>query len=459
MILFNSTRGGDSDVTFQSAILTGLASDGGLYIPNKIPIFTRSDIAAMSAMSYLDVFYHVIAPFTHSLFEKRELRELLTESLSHFKNKAIAPMVQLDSNLYVLELFHGPTLAFKDIALQFLGNLVPRLIGSDSRAIVLGATSGDTGAAALSGFAKAQNMSQFILYPHQKVSAIQRLQMTTLPASNIHCIAVEGSFDDCQSIVKQIFKSQWAQQKQLIAINSINWARIMAQIVYYFYAATRLGSPFKAINFSVPSGNFGNVLSGYYARCMGLPMQTLMVATNSNDILHRCIQNNDYSLNQIQQTIAPSMDITVSSNFERVVFDLCARDGPRCNFLMEQLQSEGKLTLNKYEWHQFKTTFSSCSVSEPEICRTIEKFYRNNNYLLDTHSAVGVCAAQTMEQNIPVVCLGTAHPSKFAAAIGPVVGLEDQRLHRLDNLQKLDERFTVLPAQVKTIRDFIDERH
>jgi len=455
-ITYTSTRAGKSGVSFAEAVLAGVDSDGGLYLPENLPIFDAKSLAELATLDYVNLCYCIVKPFVSNAINDSDLLQIITKSYQKFRHQAIAPLTQIKQNVFVLELFHGPTYAFKDFALQFLGQLASHLIDPNKPTTIIGATSGDTGAAALEGFVHQQSIQQFILFPHYKVSEIQRRQMTTRLESHIHCIAIEGDFDDCQRIVKYCLNNKVAQQR-FISVNSINWARILAQIVYYFYAATKLGAPAKAVNFVVPTGNFGNVLSAHYARAMGLPINSLSVATNSNDILHRTIANNDYTIQDLIMTHAPSMDIVVSSNFERLVFELLKGDSEQVKELMQQLANSGRLQLPDSAWKQLKQLFQSHRVGKATTIDTIQQYYQNSQYLLDPHSAIAVKAAEQLAPHIPTIALATAHPSKFAETIQALANIESEQLHQLDDLLNKKERFQTLPADHNVVQQYILE--
>lgn len=329
-IRYVSTRGQAPELNFEDVLLTGLASDGGLYVPNTLPIFGREQLTAMQGMSYPDLAYEIVSPFVGDCIDETDLRAILNETYAEFRHPAVAPLIQLDHNQWVLELFQGPTLAFKDFALQLLGRLLDHVLARrGEKVVIMGATSGDTGSAAIEGCRRCENIDIFILHPHERVSEVQRRQMTTVIAPNIHNLAVQGNFDDCQAMVKASFVAEpfLPDGRRLVAVNSINWARIMAQIVYYFYSALALGRIDSPTSFSVPTGNFGDIFAGYLAKKMGLPVEKLVIATNKNDVLHRVLTEGVYSRLSLEPTLSPSMDITISSNFERLLFDLAGRDG------------------------------------------------------------------------------------------------------------------------------------
>lgn len=349
-----STRGQAPAQSFEQVLLTGLAPDGGLYVPEELPQFSKEEIAQMAGLDYPQLAQKIITPFIDGAIPDDDLEEIIHRSYKSFANKAVAPLRMIGANEWVLELYCGPTLAFKDFALQLLGNLLDYVLKrNDQKVVILGATSGDTGSAALEGCRHSDNVDIYILHPYQRVSEVQRRQMTTVLGDNVHNIAVKGNFDDCQRIVKTAFGDQsfLPEGRQLVAVNSINWARIMAQIVYYFYASLQLGGPHRPVSFSVPTGNFGDIYAGYLAMQMGLPIKQLIIATNSNDILHRFMSSNDYAQGELKHTLSPSMDIMVSSNFERYLFDLFGRDGKALAAFMSAT-GEGSHSIDSERWKQ-----------------------------------------------------------------------------------------------------------
>ena len=414
-----STRGQAPALNFEEVLLTGLAEDGGLYVPESLPGFGQEEMAAMAAMDYPQLALQIIRPFVADCIPEDDLAEMLRDCYREFRHEAVAPLVQLDNNEWVLELFHGPTLAFKDFALQLLGRLLDYVLERQHRKVVImGATSGDTGSAAIEGCKRCSNIDIFILHPHQRVSDVQRRQMTTVQGDKIHNIAVRGNFDDCQAMVKASFndRSFLPPDRNLVAVNSINWARIMAQIVYYFYAAVALGAPHREVAFSVPTGNFGNIFAGYLARRMGLPIKQLIIATNSNDVLHRILTTHSYARGELRHTLSPSMDITVSSNFERLVFDLYQRDGAVVAALMQRFQDQD-ISFSESAMAEAQRLFSSQAVSDEETCQLIYDVFEASEYLLDPHSAIGVKAARDRrcDPGTPVPS-GYAHPGSSPGA-------------------------------------------
>ncbi len=455
-----STRGIAPSLEFEDVLLTGLAPDGGLYVPEKLPAFSAAEIAGFASKTYSELAFEVIAPFVAGSIPAGELREMLDQSYREFRHPAVTPLVQLGTNEWVLELFHGPTLAFKDVALQLLGKLFDYVLKRrDQRVVVLGATSGDTGSAAIEGCRHCEQLDMFILHPHQRVSDVQRRQMTTVAGDNIHNIAIEGNFDDCQALVKASFADQsfLPNGRQLVAVNSINWARIMAQIVYYFYAAVHLGAPHRPVSFSVPTGNFGDIFAGYLAKRMGLPIEQLVIATNSNDILHRTLSANDYSRHELLHTLSPSMDIMISSNFERMLFDLYGGDGNAIGAMMERFKTEA-LTLSEQALSAARELFASHRVDDLATCSTIKEVYASNEYLLDPHTAIGVNAARACWRNksTPMVTLATAHPAKFPAAVKQAgVPVEPQLPRHLHDLLQRTERFDVVANDLGAVQAFV----
>lgn len=410
-------------------------------------------------LSYVDLAVEVVAPFVGDALPRSELERIIAESYASFDHPEIAPVTELGDNEYLLELYHGPTLAFKDFALQVLGRLLDHVLkNNNQRVVILGATSGDTGSAALEGCRHSGHVDIFILHPHQRVSEVQRRQMTTVTGDNVFNLAVEGNFDDCQRIVKAAFADQsfLPADRQLVAVNSINWARILMQIVYYFSAALKLGAPDKAISFSVPTGNFGDIYAGYLAKHMGLPIDQLVVATNENDILHRFITNNDYSATQLSKTYSPSMDILVSSNFERYLFDMFGRDAEQLTDFMRRFGKE-KLSVSEEQWRQVQAMFDSASVNDDKTCEVIADVKQETGKLLDPHTAVGVESARIVRssRDAPMVTLATAHPAKFADAITAAgLDLPDLPPHLADLFER-DERYAVVVNDLAQVTSYI----
>ena len=418
-----STRGQAPDLTFEQAMLTGLARDGGLYVPSDVPVMPQAEIAALAGLPYEEVAFRVMRPFLGETFTDDEFREIIAKAYAGFGHDARAPLVQLDSGHFLLELFHGPTLAFKDFAMQLIGQLFEAsLKRSGDRVTIVGATSGDTGSAAIEAFKGLDAVDVFILFPHGRVSEVQRRQMTTPSEANVHALSMTGHFDDCQARVKDMFNDfAFRDEVRLAGVNSINWARVLAQVVYYFTSAVALGAPHRKVSFTVPTGNFGDIFAGYIARKMGLPIDTLVVATNQNDILHRCLATGDYTPDGVIPSISPSMDIQVSSNFERVLFDAYGRDGMAVAQLMDELKAGG-FKVSQGALQHLQDLFVSGRASEEETSATIKAMRAQTGELLCPHSAVGVKVAQDhLDQGVPMITLATAHPAKFPDAVANVI--------------------------------------
>ena len=456
-----STRGGCPPQNFEQVLLSGLAPDGGLFIPQTLPTFSAEQIETMKSLQYADLALEVVTPFVDGEIPTSQLKKVIDESYAAFKHPEVAPLTRLSEHEYLLELYHGPTLAFKDFALQVLGRLLDHVLRkNDQRVVILGATSGDTGSAALEGCRHSERVEMYILHPYQRVSAVQRKQMTTVPGDNVFNLAIEGNFDDCQRIVKAAFANQafLPSNKSLVAVNSINWARILMQIVYYFYAALKLGAPNKKVSFSVPTGNFGDIYAGYLARRMGLPVDRLIVATNKNDILHRFISRNEYSTTELSKTFSPSMDILVSSNFERYLYDLLGKDSPALCKFMDRFGKE-TLSVSAEQWAQMKSCFDSSSVDDATTCQLINELFTKNSILVDPHTAVGVKSGRDCSENTtsPIVTLATAHPAKFSDAIS-AAGLKEPNLpEHLGDLFDREERYAVLPNSLSSVTEFIQK--
>ena len=463
MMKYISTRGNAPELTFEDVLLTGLASDGGLYVPKEAPHYTLEEIESWRDLPYTELAHKIVYPFVEGCVDADALKGMLEDvyNNTNFGHKAIAPLQQLDNNEYVLELFHGPTLAFKDFALQLLGRLLDYVVTRrKEKVVIMGATSGDTGSAAIEGTKACDNVDIFILHPYGKVSEVQRRQMTTVEGDNIYNIAIEGNFDEAQDMVKASFGDQsfLRGERKLVAVNSINWARIMAQIVYYFYSSLNLGGPVRPMAYSVPTGNFGDIFAGYMARKMGLPIEQLIIATNNNDVLHRLMSKNQYEVRSLKHTITPSMDIAVSSNFERLLFDLYDRDGARLAGLMAKMNArDDVVSLDEDKLAKARELFDSLAVDEQTTVETMQLVYNETGYLLDPHTAIGVKAARECRRNpnIPMITLGTAHPVKFEDAVGRA-GYEMPELpHHLTDLMEREERLTVLPSDLETVQQFI----
>lgn len=459
---YQSTRGTAPELDFREVTLAGLASDGGLYVPVGWPRFTPEQIANMAGLSYVETAVRVMAPFVAGSLTQDELRDLCTRAYGRFSHDAVTPLVQLDHRHFLLELFHGPTLAFKDVALQLLGLLFEKfLTGTDRHLTIVGATSGDTGSAAIDAVAGRAGIDIFMLHPKGRVSDVQRRQMTTVLAPNVHNIAIEGSFDDAQALVKAMFNdADFSGRFHVTAVNSINWARLMAQVVYYFYAAVRLGAPAREVAFSVPTGNFGDVFAGYVAAKMGLPVAKLIVATNVNDILHRALSSGDYSAGTVTPTAAPSMDIQVSSNFERLLFDLAGRDGPALAAQMAGFEASKAMRLTNAQQQGAAGLFASDRIEADDMSRAMAWAHARADEILDPHTAIGLAAARRVDlaPHIPIVTLATAHPAKFDDAVERATGIRPTLPPRVGDLFDREERYDVLPATFEAITGYVAER-
>lgn len=463
MMKYISTRGNAPELAFDDVLLTGLAADGGLYVPKEVPQYSLEEIESWRDLSYTELAHKVIYPFVEGCVDSDALKGMLEAVYNNdnFGHKAIAPVQQIDHNEYVLELFHGPTLAFKDFALQLLGRLLDYVLEKrQEKVVIMGATSGDTGSAAIEGTKACKNVDIFILHPNGKVSEVQRRQMTTVTGDNIFNIAIEGNFDQAQDMVKASFGDQsfLRGERKLVAVNSINWARIMAQIVYYFYSSLNLGGPLRPMAYSVPTGNFGDIFAGYMAKKMGLPIEQLIIATNENDVLHRLMANNLYKVESLKHTITPSMDIAVSSNFERLLFDLYDRDGLALADLMNKMADRSQpVELSEEKLGKARALFDSFAVDQGATVATMKEVFAETGYLLDPHTAIGVKAARECRRNprIPMITLGTAHPVKFEDAVNRG-GFDMPKLpHHLADLMDREERLAILPADLKTVQEFI----
>ncbi|NKD77563.1 threonine synthase [Haematospirillum sp. H1815] len=455
-----STRGQAPVLGFDDVLLSGLAEDGGLYVPETWPTLSPTDIRAMRGLSWEDLAVHILSLFTTGSLTEADLRPLVRAAYAPFTHQAIAPLKQLDTDLWLLELFHGPTLAFKDHALQMLGHLFDTVLGKRGQTItVVGATSGDTGSAAIEACRDRDSIEIFILFPDGRVSDVQRCQMTTVTSRNVHCLAVDGTFDDCQDIVKALFASpSFRQDVGLAAVNSINWARIMAQVVYYFWAALRLAAPDRAVVFSVPTGNFGNVFAGYVAQRMGLPIERLVIGSNRNDILTRFVDTGVLSIQGVVPTISPSMDIQISSNLERLLFDLCDRDAGTVRTLMQQFREQGACSPPSHTVERVRALFEATRLDDKETMGVMRSIHTLTGELLDPHTAIGVAAGQKASRThggTPVVCLGTAHPAKFPDAVRSACGVEPVLPHHLKDLLQRPERMERISRQTDAVEAYV----
>lgn len=454
-----STRGVAPALNFEQVTLAGLAGDGGLYVPESFPSFSSAEIAAMAGLSYVEVAVRVMQPFIGDALDEAELRELCEQAYGRFAHAAVTPLVQLDGRQWLLELFHGPTLAFKDVALQLLGLLFEKFLArQDKHLTVVGATSGDTGSAAIDALAGRDKVDIFMLHPDGRISDVQRRQMTTVRAPNVHNIAIDGSFDDAQAMVKRMFADQEVTSRfSISAVNSINWARLMAQVVYYFYAASQLGAPHRKVAFSVPTGNFGDVFAGYVASRMGLPIERLIVATNVNDILHRALSAGDYSTGSVTPTAAPSMDIQVSSNFERLLFDLEGRDGAKTAARMAAFEQSHNMQLEPGMRTTAAGIFTSHRVDPDDMALAMRWAQDKAGQIIDPHSAIGLSAAQhvDLDPSVPVVTLATAHPAKFPDAVERATGIRPALPRRVGDLFDREEKYSRLPGDYDSVKQFI----
>jgi threonine synthase len=453
-----STRGQAPSLSFTEAMMTGLARDGGLYVPESIPVMAPADIAALAGQSYEDIAFRVMWPFLGGAFTEEEFRSLIAKAYAGFGHEARAPLVQLAPNHFLLELFHGPTLAFKDFAMQLIGQMMQAALAkSGERITIVGATSGDTGSAAMEAFRGLSNVDVFILYPHGRVSEVQRRQMTTPVEPNVRAIAMDGDFDDCQARVKDMFNDlDFRDGVRLAGVNSINWARVLAQVVYYFSAAVSLGAPHRAVSFTVPTGNFGDIFAGYVARAMGLPIAELVIATNQNDILDRAMKTGAYKTDGVKPSISPSMDIQVSSNFERVLFDAYGRDGAAISALMAELKAGG-FTISQGAMEMLREQFASGRCDEDETRATIRSTFAATGEVLCPHSAVGVKVAAEHLGAIPMITLATAHPAKFPDAVEAAMGTRPGLPDRMADLFDRAERVTRMPNDLAALEAHIRE--
>ncbi|MFZ3582719.1 threonine synthase [Loktanella sp. DJP18] len=454
-----STRGQAPVLSFEDTMLTGLARDGGLYVPESIPMLSAEQIAAMAGQSYEDVAFTVMRPFIGDTFTDEQFRDLIARAYAGFGHAARAPLVQMAPNHFLLELFHGPTLAFKDFAMQLIGQMFQAALArSGNRVTIVGATSGDTGSAAIEAFRGLDAVDVFILYPHGRVSEVQRRQMTTPTEANVHAIAVDGDFDDCQALVKDMFNDfAFREDVRLAGVNSINWGRVLAQVVYYFTAAVSLGAPHRTVSFTAPTGNFGDIFAGYIAKQMGLPIDQLIVATNTNDILHRTLDTGAYTKGSVTPTISPSMDIQVSSNFERALFYAYGQDGAAVASQMDDLRTGG-FTISQGAIDALRDTYASGRVSEQETSDTIARYRQEHGELLCPHTAVGACVGEKHLGAVPMVTLATAHPAKFPAAVERATGIHPPLPPRMADLYDRPERITRAACDLAAIQTIIRDR-
>lgn len=454
-----STRGEAPVLGFSDVLLQGLARDGGLYLPESWPSFDAAKIASFAGKPYADVAFEVIAPFVGDAVPADKLRKMIAETYAEFRHEAVTPLVQIAPNAFVLELFHGPTLAFKDVAMQFLGRMMDHVLTERGlRATIVGATSGDTGGAAIEAFRGRERTDVFILFPDGRVSPVQRRQMTTPSEANVHALALTGNFDDCQTIVKGMFNNfAFRDRVALSGVNSINWARILAQIVYYFVSGVALGAPHRPVSFTVPTGNFGDIFAGYAAMKMGLPVEKLVVATNVNDILARTLETGRYEMRGVTATTSPSMDIQISSNFERLLSEVYGHDGEAVRGLMNRLGQSGSFTIADAPLAKIRERFSAGRCDEAETAATIAETLKSSGYLLDPHTAIGVhVAREHAHAGVPMIVLGTAHPAKFPDAVEAACGVRPELPAELQPMMTAEERQQVLPADQSAVERHIE---
>lgn len=458
---FVSTRGQAPVLGFSDAVLAGLASDGGLYVPQDWPQLSHAEIASFAGKSYAQVAYEIISRFTGNEIPADKLHAIIEAAYKSFRHPSVTPLVELESNHFVLELFHGPTLAFKDVAMQFLSRIMDHILTERGlRATIVGATSGDTGSAAIEAFRGRDTTDIFILHPLGRTSEVQRRQMTTVLDANVHNIALQGTFDDCQDAVKAMFNNHaFRDSVRLSGVNSINWGRIVAQIVYYFVAAVSLGAPHRKVSFTVPTGNFGDIFAGYCAKRMGLPIEKLVIATNANDILRRTLDTGRYEMSGVSPTISPSMDIQISSNFERLLFESAGRDADAVVRMMAALKQSRGFDLPERSITAIRAEFAAGTAGEEATSKTIAESWAQSAYLLDPHTAVGVAVARSLSRGPePMITLATAHPAKFPAAVKAASGVEPALPSWLGDLYQRPERVEVLANDQRVLEDFIGAR-
>ncbi|MSO97257.1 MAG: threonine synthase [Rhodospirillaceae bacterium] len=459
---YQSTRGRAPELGFDDVLLAGLADDGGLYVPSTWPTFSAAEWADGARLDYAALAARVIAPYVRGSVIERDIAAITRQAFASFSHKAIAPLVQLDTNLWLLELFHGPTLAFKDYALQLVGLLFDRVLKArGSRITVVGATSGDTGSAAIEACKDRDAVDIFIMHPAGRVSDVQRRQMTTVQSANVHNIAIAGTFDDCQNLVKEMFADERMRTElNLSAVNSINWARIMGQVVYYAWAALRLGAPQRQVAFSVPTGNFGNVFAGYVAKQMGLPIVKFVVGSNRNDILTRYFETRSMTATAVAPSLSPSMDIQISSNFERLLFDAYGRDGKAVSGMMDRFKQSGQYAVDAKVHERILAMFSGARLDDEGTKKVIGEIHTATGQIVDPHTAVGIHAARGVQlaPGTPMIAMATAHPAKFPDAVHAAIGLRPALPAHMAGLFDKTERFTQLPNDLDQVKRFVRER-
>ncbi len=459
-VQYVSTRGKAPALTFDEVLLAGLARDGGLYLPESWPQFSAEDIRSLRGLSYADLAVKVMYPFVEGCIPEEDFNALVQDTYKDFDHPAVAPLKQLDTDQWVMELFHGPTLAFKDYALQLLGRLFDYVLKKRGEKVtIVGATSGDTGSAAIEACRDRECIDIFIMHPKGRVSDVQRCQMTTVLSGNVHNIALEGTFDDCQDAVKAMFNDMDFRDKlNLSAVNSINWARIMAQITYYFWAGVQLGSPERAMRFAVPTGNFGNVFAGYCAKKMGLPIEGFIIGSNRNDILTRYFNTGVMKMETVEPSLSPSMDIQISSNFERLLAQHYDKDGSALAQALASFRDTGEVDFGQERWQAMCQDFSAKRLDDEETKQAIADFYHKTGELLDPHSVIGCVAARDgVKSDAVTVALATAHPAKFPAAVEAASGVYPSLPERLSDLFEREERFDVLANDLPAIQKYIEE--
>ena len=456
-----STRGRAPELAFDDVLLSGLARDGGLYVPAEWPRLGADDLRDMKNLSYNELAFRVIQPFVGGTIDDAALMNIITKAYSTFDNGEVAPLVSIGDDIHLMELFHGPTLAFKDVAMQMLGGLFDHVLNArGERVTIAGATSGDTGSAAIEACKGKDTLDIFMLHPEGRVSEVQRRQMTTVLADNVHNVAVRGTFDDCQDLVKAMFNdTAFRDRHRLSAVNSINWARVMAQIVYYVHAALQLGAPDREVSFTVPTGNFGNVFAGYAAMKMGLPVKRFVVAANANDILARFFESGEMRTDAVVPTLSPSMDIQISSNFERLLFDMMGRDGAKVESTLTAFRAEGSFRIDQAMLDQVREKFTAARFDDKQTTETIRALYQENGMLIDPHTAVGLAAARARNEHdgTPMVVLATAHPAKFPDAVEAATGVRPPLPDRMADLYEREERAVTVDNSLDAIEGLVDD--
>ena len=461
-IKYSSTRGGDGSLSYEEVLLAGLARDGGLFMPEKWPSYSHLDLKNMKELNYYKLASKIIKPFIEPFLDEDDILNICQSTYSSFGNN-VAPLKELKKNIYILELFHGPTLAFKDYAMQFLSRVFNiALEKKGKRAVILGATSGDTGSAAIEAFKGKANIDIFILFPHRRVSEVQQKQMTWIKEEGAHALSVKTDFDGCQAIVKDCFEDlNFKDRTSLSAINSINWVRLLPQIVYYFYSALRVGAPEKEVVFSVPTGNFGNILAGWIAKKMGLPISRLICGSNQNDILTRFFESGIMKRKSVSPSYSPSMDIQVSSNFERLLYEINDRDTNLVKKQMNGFKVDGNFHITQEQLNKINNLFSAFKIDDVETLDIIKKVYIDHEYILDPHSAIGYGAAQkALEQKIisndsPIISLACAHPAKFPQVVKKSIGIIPESSFHLDKIMRQKENFKIIEPNIKDIKEYI----